>query len=118
MEANVIPPPAQPKGKVWRLFAYFLGLYLLGQLTSLIFNWLQAVGALEGFAKMSQVIARSLDVAHNRDDAMVTVWSLLLAALLVMPLGWVYTYTKAKEGYDKSLVQTIIMMAMIVAGMM
>jgi hypothetical protein len=119
MEANVTPStPGQPRSQVWKLFAYFAGLFVLGQLAGLVFERLQASGAFADFAKINAIIQRSLDVVHNRDDSITTVWSLLLAFLLVAPLGWVYTYTKAKEGYDKNLVQTLVVMAMVVSGMM
>ncbi len=36
----------------------------------------------------------------------------------MVPLGWVYMYTKAREGFDRTLVQTLVVMSMVVCGMM
>jgi hypothetical protein len=41
-----------------------------------------------------------------------------LTALLVLPIGWVYSITKSREVYDRSLVKTLLILGMVVCGMM
>src|SRR2546422_10649447 len=41
---------------------------------------------------------------------------MLTALLLVLPVAWVYMVTKRRSGYDQSVVQTVIILPMTVAG--
>src|SRR5437879_4737006 len=41
---------------------------------------------------------------------------MLTALLLVLPVAWVYMVRKRRSGYDPSVVQTVIMLPMTVAG--
>lgn len=118
--ADPTPVPAAPERKQnpWMLLLYFLGLFVFARVIGLVFEALAGAPWLTGFAKINMIIQESLDVTRHRDDSIVTVWSLLLTFLLVIPVGWVYTYTKKKEGYDPGLVQTLIVMSMVVCGMM
>lgn len=38
------------------------------------------------------------------------------AYLLMLPVAWIYIFTRAKRGYQQSLVQTIIILPIVVAG--
>jgi hypothetical protein len=38
------------------------------------------------------------------------------AYLLMLPVAWVYVFTRAKRGYQQSLVQTLIILPIVVAG--
>ena len=38
------------------------------------------------------------------------------AYLLMLPVAWVYIFTRAKKGYQQSLVQTLIILPIVVAG--
>lgn len=118
--ADPTPVPAAPEKKQnpWMLLVYFLGLFVFARVIGLVFEALAGAPWLTGFAKINMIVQESLDVTRHRDDSIVTVWSLLLTLLLVIPVGWVYTYTKKKEGYDPGLVQTLIVMGMVVCGMM
>ncbi|MGH7718196.1 MAG: DUF4956 domain-containing protein, partial [Gemmatimonadaceae bacterium] len=42
--------------------------------------------------------------------------AMLAAALLSLPVSWVYLLTRAKRGYQQSVVQTLIMLPVVVAG--
>lgn len=48
--------------------------------------------------------------------AFVTLLSMLTALLLVVPVARVYMITKQRSGYDQSVVQTVIILPMTVAG--
>src|SRR3954466_11910642 len=38
------------------------------------------------------------------------------SVLLSIPVAWIYTLTRAKRGYDQSVVQTLILLPALVAG--
>src|SRR5437763_2521008 len=48
--------------------------------------------------------------------ALITFFSMLGALALVLPVAWVYMITKQHRGYDQSVVQTVIVLPMTVAG--
>jgi len=48
--------------------------------------------------------------------ALITLVSMLAALLLVIPVAYVYMVTKQRRGYDQSVVQTVIVLPMVVAG--
>ena len=48
--------------------------------------------------------------------AFITFFSMLGALALVLPVAWVYMITKQHRGYDQSVVQTVIVLPMTVAG--
>lgn len=45
-----------------------------------------------------------------------TVVSLACACLLMLPVTWVYVQTRRKKGFDQSVVQTLIILPLVVAG--
>jgi hypothetical protein len=106
------------RNPLWKLAVYFGVLFVSGLVIPRLLALVVGNTPLGGFAKFNQIIVESLDITANRDDALVTVWSLLFSCVMVLPICWVYTYTKSKEGYDRSLVQTLIVMGMVVCGMM
>jgi hypothetical protein len=48
--------------------------------------------------------------------ALLTLVAMLTAVALVLPVAWVYMVTKRRGGYDQSVVQTVIILPMTVAG--
>jgi hypothetical protein len=42
--------------------------------------------------------------------------AMLAAALLSLPVAWIYTLTRAKRGYQQSVVQLLIVLPVVVAG--
>ncbi len=106
------------KGAIWKLFAYFLVLSVVTFAANQVVIRYKDVAQAEGLVKISAMIGRTLDVTGKFDDTVVTLWSLLLTALLVLPIGWVYAITKSREVYDQSLVKTLLVMGMVVCGMM
>lgn len=48
--------------------------------------------------------------------AITTGVSMLGAVLLALPVAWIYTLTRKKRGYDQSVVQTLILLPALVAG--
>lgn len=48
--------------------------------------------------------------------ALITLLSMLASLALVVPVAYVYMVTKQRRGYDQSVVQTVIILPMVVAG--
>jgi hypothetical protein len=48
--------------------------------------------------------------------AMTTAVSMIGAVLLALPVAWIYTLTRKKRGFDQSVVQTLILLPALVAG--
>jgi hypothetical protein len=48
--------------------------------------------------------------------ALTVVVAMLSAAALALPVAWVYTLTRSKRGYQQSLVQLLIVLPMVIAG--
>ena len=42
--------------------------------------------------------------------------AMIAGGLLALPIAWVYTLTRARRGYQQSVVQTLIMLPVVVAG--
>jgi hypothetical protein len=110
-------PPVQTS-QVWKLMAYFAIVAVLIYSTRFLAQALAGIPELSAFVKFSDLVGSSLDLTRARDDTLVTLWSLLATVILVLPIGWTYAITKPKELFDQSLVQILIVMAMVVCGMM
>jgi hypothetical protein len=110
-------PPAQ-KNQVWKLVLYFVVVAIVTYSTRFLAEALANSPSLGEFVKVSELVGNSLDLTRARDDSIVTLWSLIATIILVLPIGWTYAITKPKEFFDQSLVQILIVMAMVVCGMM
>jgi hypothetical protein len=64
--------------------------------------------AAEAAASTPQVSPSSLAVS--------TAISMLGSVFLMLPVAWIYTLTRKKRGYDQSVVQTLILLPALVAG--
>ncbi len=111
-----------------RLAAYYV---LLGLAVWLLITLVPAVPQLlERFREMSvlglaaarrgrdleEVVGPSAQTLSQGQWALVTLLSMLTALLLVLPVARVYMITKQRSGYDQSVVQTVIILPMTVAG--
>jgi hypothetical protein len=104
-----------------RVVAYYVvltvGLVLLyqwrpdlpGVFTTGRFDQLQGV---EGFTR-SAAPTVSIGVTAMVKEALI---AMVGAYLLMLPVAWVYVFTRAKRGYQQSLVQTLIILPIVVAG--
>ena len=50
------------------------------------------------------------------DVAFITVIAIVSAALLTLPVAWVYTLTRKKKGYQQSVVQSLVFLPVVVAA--
>lgn len=100
-----------------KVLGYFVIIWLVAFLTRKFFLSFDP-DAWAGFKKFSELIHQTANVTAKRDDLIVTAYSLFLTLLGVLPIGWVYTITKEEDGYDSSLVQTLIVLSLTVCGVM
>lgn len=120
-------------GRLWkspfvRLAAYYV---VLGLVTLLLVRAFPQVRDLfERFQELSPVHGvvgkkDALEQAANAPGpaslgsaalALITFLSMIGALTLMVPTAWVYMITKQQRGYDQSVVQTVIVLPMTVAG--
>ena len=112
---------------VVRLFAYYA--VLVGA-TVLLWRYIphseviarESLDALFGGAPTGAEIfggrrSRAPNVGLDQTTLAVTVTLAVVGAvLLALPTAWVYTRTRAKRGYQQSVVQTLIVLPLVVAG--
>ncbi len=111
-----------------RLAAYYVLLSVAVSLLIRVFP--QIVDLFDAFQKLSPIhgtggrkdaleqAASTPGVASlgSANLALITFFSMLGALALVLPVAWVYIITKQHRGYDQSVVQTVIVLPMTVAG--
>src|SRR3989454_3634150 len=119
--------------RIWQSpFVRLAGYYvLLGLVVVLLVKALpQIVDLFDAFQKGSPIYGSggkkdALDQAANTPGvaslgsanlALITLLSMLGALALALPVAWVYMITKQHRGYDQSVVQTVIVLPMTVAG--
>jgi hypothetical protein len=101
-------------GVVWLLVTWFPAIpHLLDRFREL--SMLGVVTARRG-RDLEQVVGPTAQTLTQGEWAFVTLLSMLTALLLVLPVAWVYMLTKQRSGYDQSVVQTVIILPMTVAG--
>jgi hypothetical protein len=54
--------------------------------------------------------------ANNGTLAITVALAMLAAAAVALPVAWIYTLTRAKRGYQQSVVQLLIILPVVVAG--
>jgi hypothetical protein len=119
--------------RVWkspfvRLVAYYL---LLGLVTLLLiklfpqirdlFEQFQALSPVHGVGGKGKAIEEAASSPGpgslgSTALAIITLFSMVGALALMLPTAWVYMTTKQQRGYDQSVVQTVIVLPMTVAG--
>jgi hypothetical protein len=112
---------------VLRLIGYYA--LLLG-IAYIVWRWLpnaqvagresfDALFSTTGFFPTSQRDVAAAAPTAGPDQltlSLTTLFAMVAAALLTLPVAWVYTMTRAKRGYQQSVVQTLIMLPVVVAG--
>ncbi|MGH7597615.1 MAG: DUF4956 domain-containing protein [bacterium] len=114
------PNQAQPdlRTRPGRLVAYYLLLFLFVIQASLLLHEFNKSYDLQGFEKIQALVDEAFNLMKGFDDVVVTFFSLLLSFIFTLPIAWVYTLTQDNENFDPSLAQTIVVLAMVVAGVM
>jgi uncharacterized membrane protein YhiD involved in acid resistance len=114
------PRQSQPdlRTRPGRLVAYYFLLFLFVIQASFLLHELNKSYDLQGFEKIQALVDEAFNLVKGFDDVAVTFFSLLLAFIFTLPIAWVYTLTQDNENFDPSLAQTIVVLAMVVAGVM
>lgn len=104
--------------QLWKMAAYFVLLGLAAYIMGEIFWELSRTMSIAEFTRASELLTSILNVEKQRDDILVTGFSLVVTFLMVIPVGWVYLITREAEGFDPSLTQTLIVLSIVVCGVM
>jgi hypothetical protein len=118
---------ATPATKVLiRTGVYYIVLAALGALlwhylprTRLIAE--DSLNALFGVAETARGSGKNAVVEHPPGSgtlAITVVLAMLAAAAVALPVAWIYTLTRAKRGYQQSVVQLLIILPVVVAGIL
>ena len=98
-------------GAVWALLSLFPGIPELEQR----FRDISALSAGSRGRSFTDV-STGLETLSQGDLVLITLLASLAALALVVPVAYVYMVTKRRRGYDQSVVQTVIILPMAVAG--
>jgi uncharacterized membrane protein YhiD involved in acid resistance len=110
-----------------RPFVLFFGLYAALSLLALaVRRWVggalgDAVDSLTGGAGLGVFDPGTLGRGAVADQPAAELWAMTAvamtaAALLAVPVAWLYTITRQKRGYRQSVVQSLILLPVVVAG--
>lgn len=116
-----------PSRVLTRVVLYYLAIAIVGALvwqylprTRLITT--DSLGALFGSApEVLRGSGKRAEVVGPTDQgtlATTVILAMLSAALLALPVAWIYTLTRAKRGYLQSLVQMLIVLPVVISGIM
>lgn len=121
-----------PLAGLWRIAVYYVVLILVSWLLSrfelfydVVFGRLESL-TLDQDPSLDSVPLQDIltgtpgaeiGVEGGPEFAMAAIISLLGALALMIPVAWVYLLTKARRGYDESVVQSMLILPIAVAGM-
>ena len=116
--------PASATQVIVRVILYYIALLAIGGLLS---RYLPRMGIIStdsinalfgGGADSAQVIAKkgARLVLPEGTLAAAVALAMSAAALLAIPVAWIYTLTRSRRGYNQSVVQLLIALPVIVAG--
>jgi hypothetical protein len=99
------------------LFSVSAWLYTLPQAQHLINASLDALVNSPTFGMSKSEMAKAAPRPLSASSlAITTAASMIGAVLLSLPVAWIYTMTRKRRGYDQSVVQTLILLPALVAG--
>jgi hypothetical protein len=116
---------ATPSSKVLlRVLVYYVFVTAIG---TLVWRYLprtrlidtESLGALFGGATETVRIGKNAVAATPVDQgtlAATVMIAMVSAALVALPVAWIYTLTRAKRGYQQSVVQLLIVLPVVVSG--
>ena len=103
------------------LFGIATSLYRLPQAQAVIHGSFESLMSGGGLAELgmskSKAIAESASQHIDETTLAMTVGAAMVGAVLLMlPVAWIYTLTRQKRGYQQSVVQTLMILPPLVAG--
>ncbi len=118
-----------PLSGLWRIAIYYVVLltvaYFLARWSDIFYHVVfggferlfQAPDPGLPFQEITQTPSAELGISSGPDFAVSVVVSLIGALALMIPVAWVYLLTKQRRGYDESVVQSMLILPIAVAGM-
>jgi len=122
-----------PMAGLWRIAVYYVVLFLTAWLLSrfelfykVVFLGMDRLANLEpvrgGFPNVQDALSHTPGTEIGLEGggpefAVAAIISLLGALALMIPVAWVYLLTKQRRGYDESVVQSMLILPIAVAGM-
>ncbi|MDH4045874.1 MAG: DUF4956 domain-containing protein [Gemmatimonadota bacterium] len=88
----------------------------MGRLTGGLSGDLPPTGGLSGREALQDAITQPMFGAQWSADATSATVAMIVAALFALPVAWIYILTRQKKGFRQSLVHSLIMLAVVVAG--
>lgn len=107
---------------VVRIVAYYVALFAAGVVVGHFFPRLRQVldahnyGAAGSTVGLGQPLPLAPAVPEGTDAVVMVVLLTAAAVALMLPVAWTYVLTRAKQGYRQSLVQTLLILPVVVAG--
>ena len=98
-----------------RVVAYYVALAAVVVLLSRI--WPALIEGMTAKVYGKAAAAEALETAESPYSALLDVAAVCLAAIaLMLPVAWICALTRSKQGYRQSLVQTLLILPVVVAG--
>ena len=118
--------PASATQVIIRVIVYYIALLAIG---GLVWRYLPRSGIV-GTGSLDAIFGIATDSAHAvvgkkgvarpslppETLAATVALAMSAAALLALPVAWIYTLTRSRRGYNQSVVQLLIMLPVVVAG--
>jgi hypothetical protein len=107
---------------VVRIAAYYVALFASGVVLGYFFPEFrrtldaQNYGAAGSAIGLGQPLPSVAPTATGADAIVMVVLVSTAAVALMLPVAWTYVLTRAKQGYRQSLVQTLLILPVVVAG--
>ena len=106
-----------------KVIVYYVVLFAVG---AILWRWLPREGVI-AHASLESLFGAPENAATSRADLVVSpiadssfaitvAISMFAAILLSLPVAWVYLLTRAKQGYQQSVVQLLIILPLVVTG--
>jgi len=120
-----------PMAGLWRIAVYYVVLFLVAFVLSqfelfqkVVFGQLERLSMSEGTTGnipfqdvLTGTPGAEIGLVGGPSFAAAAIISLLGALALMIPVAWVYLLTKQRRGYDESVVQSMLILPIAVAGM-
>jgi hypothetical protein len=95
------------------VLAYYAALALI---VVLAYRWLPPVSLSELLEPRASTVAEPSGVSYALQGATAATVAMVAAALLTLPVAWVYTLTHERRGFRQSVVHTLMLLPVVVAG--
>ena len=107
---------------VVRIVAYYVALFASGVVVGRFFPRFRQVLDTQNYGAAGSVVGlgQALPAAPAPAEGAAAIGMVVLltgaAVALMLPVAWTYTLTRSKQGYRQSLVQTLLILPVVVAG--